>query len=77
MREILVALKYPSASRPSTDVLLDALQSIVPAAPGRTAGLNANIDWIARTYPAIDIGSPAVCPPPLNGANHSCPVVQR
>jgi len=64
-REIVMALKYPTTAGPATDALLDALHDRLPDAPGHKAGLAKNLAWIRKTFPGIDVTSPAICPPPL------------
>jgi hypothetical protein len=62
---LVEALKYPSAAGEATDVLLDALHAAAPEAPGKEAGLEANLLWIANHYPMIDLDAPPSCPSPL------------
>lgn len=36
--------------------------SACPGAPGEEAGLDANVAWVAATYPDIDLDSPPTFP---------------
>jgi hypothetical protein len=60
---IIELLKWPTTAGPATDVLLNALHQGVPGAPGKEAGLNATVAWIAETYPNVDLTSPPEPPP--------------
>ena len=51
-------LKRPTTVGSATDALLEILHQRVPKAPGKEAGLDANVAWVAATYPAIDLDSP-------------------
>jgi hypothetical protein len=66
-------LKYPVAGGQATNVLLEALRAVIPAAPSAEAGLPANLRWIADTYPGIDLKSAPACPPPLPREELACP----
>jgi hypothetical protein len=61
---IVDVLKYPTAAGEATDVLLDALHTRFSDAPGKEAGYEANLAWIQQTFPAIDVTSPPLRPPP-------------
>ena len=75
LAEIVEALKYPTSAGAATDVLLDALHGIDPNAPGKEAGLAANLAWLTTAYPAIDLDAPPLCPPPLLAQQDvTCPV---
>ena len=37
--------------------------------PGAEAGIWANVDWIAKAHPEIDLASPPARPPPLHPAS--------
>ena len=71
--EIVEALKYPTTAGPATDAILDALHDRLPNAPGHKAGLAETLAWTRKTFPGIDVSSPAVCPPPL-WRDLACPV---
>jgi ribosomal protein S7 len=60
--EITELLKWPTAAGPATDVLLEALHERVSDAPGKEAGLDATVAWVAATYPDIDLDSPPTFP---------------
>ena len=45
-------------------MLLQVLHDRVPGAPGKEAGLDATVAWVAATYPDIDLDSPPTYPPP-------------
>jgi hypothetical protein len=62
---IVEALKYPTAAGDATDLLLAALQQVVAGAPGKNAGLAANLDWVKATYPTIKVDTPPSCPQPF------------
>jgi uncharacterized protein (DUF2267 family) len=62
---IVELLKYPMAAGRATDVLLHTVHDAIPTAPGVAAGLPANLRWIARTYPQINLTSAPGCPTPL------------
>jgi hypothetical protein len=62
VQTIVELLKYPMAAGDATAVLLDGLKAIAPEAPGNEAGLEANLNWIARTFPGIDLEAPPACP---------------
>jgi hypothetical protein len=64
VQTIVELLKYPMAAGDATIVLLEGLKAIAPEAPGKEAGLDANLDWIARVYPLIDLEAPPACPAP-------------
>ena len=75
---LVEVLKYPTSalrdldasdSEPTTatDVPLDGLRSINPNAPGKEAGLTANLALLTTAYPAIDLDAPPACPQPLLG----------
>ena len=70
---IVELLKYPVAGGQATNVLLEALRAVIPAAPSAEAGLPANLRWIADTYPGIDLKSAPACPPPLPREELACP----
>ena len=73
--EIVKALQYPTSAGPATDVLLDGLHGIDPRAPGKEAGLAANLVWLSTAYPAIDLHTPPACPKPLSDQQDvACPV---
>lgn len=61
---ILETLKYPGTAGEPTNVLIDALRWIAPEAPGKEAGLDAILKWIARTYPSLgrDLDALPRCP---------------
>jgi hypothetical protein len=59
---IVELLKWPTTAGPATDALLEVLHERVPGAPGREAGLDATIAWVAETYPDIDLDSPPTFP---------------
>jgi hypothetical protein len=76
VEQIVEALKYPTSAGPATDVLLDALGGIDPNAPGKEAGLDANLAWLTTAYPAIDLDKPPDCPKPLSDQQDvTCPEV--
>ncbi len=55
-------LKWPTTAGPATDALLEVLHERVPGAPGKEAGLDATVAWVAATYPDIDLDSPPTYP---------------
>ena len=59
---IVELLKWPTTAGPATDALLEALHERVPGAPGKEAGLEATVAWVAATYPDIDLDSPPTYP---------------
>jgi hypothetical protein len=71
---IVEALKYPTTASQTTRVLLKALQAA--GAPGPDASLDANLSWVARTYPTIDLDAAPSCPPPPR-AGLVCPAPNR
>jgi hypothetical protein len=60
--KIVELLKWPTTAGPATDALLEALHERVPSAPGKEAGLDATVAWVAETYPEIDLDSPPSYP---------------
>ena len=59
--------KWPTSAEPgATAALLEVLHDRVPGAPGKEAGLDANVRWIATTFPEIDLDSPPT--PPASGS---------
>jgi hypothetical protein len=64
VRTIAEALKYPTSGGQATEALLKAIEDARLGAPGAAAGLESNLDWIARTYQSIDLIAPPACPPP-------------
>jgi hypothetical protein len=70
------AMKYPTSAGQATTELLKALENAGLGAPGAAAGLYANLDWVARTYPSIDLEAPPACLPPAR-PNLVCPSVAR
>jgi hypothetical protein len=59
-------------------VLLGALHSVDPKAPGKEAGLATNFAWLLTAYPAIDLDARPLCPPPLpDQKDVACPVGGR
>ena len=74
VEKIVEALKYPTSAGAATDVLLDGLHRNDPNAPGKEAGLAANLAWLRTAYPAIDLEAPPACPEPLSDLQDvSCP----
>jgi hypothetical protein len=59
---VVELLKWPTTAGPATDALLEALHERVPGAPGKEAGLDATVAWVAATYPDIDLDSPPTFP---------------
>ena len=59
---IVEALKYPTAAGAPTDVLLDALHSADPTAPGKEARVAANLAWLSAAYPTISADARPACP---------------
>ena len=59
---LIELLKWPTTAGPATDALLEVLYERVPGAPGKDAGLNATVEWVAATYPDIDLDSPPTFP---------------
>jgi hypothetical protein len=55
---VVELLKWPTTAGPATDALLEVLHERVPGAPGKEAGLDATVAWVAATYPDIDLDSP-------------------
>jgi hypothetical protein len=45
---------------------------VMPDAPGKGAGLAANLTWITDTFPDIDLQAAPACPPPRE-AGLACP----
>jgi energy-coupling factor transporter ATP-binding protein EcfA2 len=75
-RELVELLKYPTTTGDATSLILEALQASSKDAPGKDAGLGANLDWIARTYPDIDLTTAPACPAPVL-ASLTCPTPQH
>jgi hypothetical protein len=71
--ELAQALKYPMAGGSATGVLLDALRTADPAAPGGDAGLDANLDWLRQAYPALNLDAAPACPEPPPARGFACP----
>ena len=64
---IIELLKWPTAAQPgATEALLEVLHDRVPGAPGKEAGLDATVQWVAATFPEIDLDSPPT--PPASGS---------
>ena len=59
---IVELLKWPTTVGPATDALLEVLHERIPGAPGKEAGLDATVAWVAATYPAIDLDSAPTFP---------------
>jgi hypothetical protein len=59
---IVELLKWPTTAGPATDALLEVLHDRVPGAPGKEAGLDATVAWVAQTFPDIDLDSPPTYP---------------
>jgi hypothetical protein len=59
---IVELLKWPTRAGPATEALLEMLHERVPGAPGKEAGLDATVAWVARTFPDIDLDSPPTFP---------------
>ena len=59
---IVELLKWPTTAGRATDALLEVLHERVPEAPGKEAGLDATVAWVAATYPDIDLDSPPTYP---------------
>ena len=59
---IVELLKWPTTAGQATDALLEVLHECVPGAPGKEAGLEATVAWVAATYPDIDLDSPPTYP---------------
>jgi hypothetical protein len=59
---IVELLKWPTTVGEATDALLGALHGRVPGAPGKEAGLDTTVAWVAATYPDIDLDSPPTLP---------------
>jgi hypothetical protein len=55
-------LKWPTTVGAATDALLDALKKRVPGAPGKEAGLDATVRWVAANFPRVDLESPPTFP---------------
>ena len=49
----------------------------MPDAPGKEAGLDATVAWVAETYPDIDLDSPPTSPPPSAPTSSMIPAVER
>lgn len=71
--KLVEVLKYSMTGGSATQVLLDALQGIDPNAPGKDAGIDANLKWVRRSYPALNLDSAPVCPEPPPSQGLSCP----
>ncbi|MFO1049166.1 MAG: toll/interleukin-1 receptor domain-containing protein [Geminicoccaceae bacterium] len=64
---IVELLKWPTTAEPgATEALLEVLHDRVPGAPGKEAGLDATVRWVATTFPEIDLDSPPT--PPASGS---------
>jgi hypothetical protein len=59
---IIEAIKIPVAAGAPTDVLLEALRDADANAPGKQAGIGANLAWLRTTYPEVDQNMPPRCP---------------
>ena len=56
-------LKWPTTAGPARRMRCwQALHERVPGAPGKEAGLDATVAWVAATYPDIDLDSPPTFP---------------
>jgi hypothetical protein len=76
VRTIVEALKFPTTGGAATAELLKGLRAVSPSAPGEQMDLAANLAWVARSHPAIDLDSPPVCPaPPAHDL--LCPAANR
>jgi hypothetical protein len=69
---IVEAMKVPITAGKPSDELLAELQRYLPSLPGPKTGLRANLDWLHRNDPSIDLVSRAACPPPTREQLH-CP----
>ena len=64
---IVELLKWPTTAEPgATEALFEVLHDRVPGAPGREAGLDATVQWVATTFPEIDLDSAPT--PPASGS---------
>jgi hypothetical protein len=61
-QKLVAPVAYPAAAGTATDVLLDAIRTLVAAAPAKEAGTNAALQWLAAKYP--EVLRPPVCPKP-------------
>jgi hypothetical protein len=61
-RNLVVAIVYPTAAGPATELLLDAIRARHPDAPAKEAGTAESLKWIAEKYP--DQASHPICPTP-------------
>lgn len=60
---IIELLKWPTTAEPgATAALLEVLHHRVPEAPGKEAGLDATVQWVAARFPEIDLDSPPTPP---------------
>ena len=61
---IVELLKWPTTAAEwgATNALLEVLHDRVPGAPGKEAGLDATVRWVAATFPEIDLDSPPTPP---------------
>ncbi len=59
---VVELLKWPTTVGPATDALLEVLHDRVPGAPGKEAGLDGTVQWVAETYPEIGLDSPLAYP---------------
>ena len=64
---VVELLKWPTTAEPgATEALVEVLHDRVPGAPGKEAGLDATVRWVAATFREIDLDSPPT--PPVSGS---------
>jgi hypothetical protein len=73
---VVELLKFPTTAGAATRTLLDALKARDASAPGASAGLVANLEWVAKKYPQIEVDTPPMCPPPPT-SGLTCPTAVR
>ena len=51
-------LKYPTAAGAVADALIERIRKRDATAPGAPAGIQANVAWIAKKFPSVDLATP-------------------
>jgi hypothetical protein len=51
-------LKYPTAAGAAADALIERIRKRDATAPGAPAGIQANVAWIAKKFPSVDLATP-------------------
>jgi hypothetical protein len=72
VRALVELMKYPTAGGEATDIFLNGLPEAAPRAREKPTGFHANLEWIERTYPDVELEAPPACPHPFAPAQ-TCP----